>query len=120
MTEVSNYDGITQEDVEYIQAILKAFYDERLSRKATMTSICDETIRLVSALLEETGECSHWIDAVPSPKDLLSPTSSFKKYALRLIRDAGKAFMDTSLKVNIMCKVAVARNFRTPIEMSLR
>lgn len=119
MTEVSGYDGITHEDVEKIQAILKAFYDERLARKATITSIGDETLRLVAVLLEETGECSHWIDVVPNPKDLLSPTSSFRKYALRLIRNAGRAFMDASFKVNIMCKLAVARNYRTPIEMSL-
>lgn len=117
--EVSNYEGITQEDIDYIQAILKAFYGDSVARKATMTSVSDETLRLVAVLLEETGECSHWIDVVPNPKDLLSPTSTFKKYALRLIRNAGKAFMDTSFKVNIMCKMVVARNFRTPIEMSL-
>lgn len=119
MSEVSEYEGISAEDVTYIKAILKAFYDGNVSKKVTATSISDETLRLVAVLLEETGECSRWVDAVPNPKDLLSPTSTFKKYALRLIRNAGKAFLDPTFKVNIMCKLAVARNFRTPIEMSL-
>ncbi|MGC1509030.1 hypothetical protein, partial [Ketobacter sp.] len=93
MTEVSNYDGITPEDIDYIKAILNAFYGERVALKVTITSVSDETLRFVSILLEETGECSHWIDVVPDPKGLLTPTSAFKKYALRLIRNAGKAFM---------------------------
>ncbi len=119
MTEVSIFEDISLEDIDHIKAILRAFYGDGLAKRATISSVGDETLRLIAILLEETGECSHWIDVVPNPKDLMSPTSTFKKYALRLIRNAGKAFMDDSFKVNIMCKMAVARNYRTPIEMSL-
>ena len=116
---MSEYEGITHEDVQYIKAILEAFYGSRVANRATITSVSDETLRLIAVLLKETGECSYWIDMVPNPQDLLSPTSSFKKYALRLLRNAGKAFLDPTFKVNIMCKRASARNHRTPIELSL-
>ena len=119
MSEVSGYEGVSYDDVESIKAILNAFYGRSVADRVTATSVSDETLRLIALLLEETGECSHWIDMVPSPKDLISPMSSFKKYALRLIRNAGKAFMDTSFKVNVMCKRVAAVNYKTPILMSL-
>ncbi|OUS03077.1 hypothetical protein A9Q81_08260 [Gammaproteobacteria bacterium 42_54_T18] len=105
--EVSEYNGISHEDVATVKAILHAFYGSSMSRRVTSTSVSDETIHQVAVLLAETIDCSQWSDAVPSPKDLLMPAKSLQKWALRLVRNAGKPFLDKKAEVTWGC-----RNFR--------
>lgn len=112
-------DTITMEDVTYIKAILKAYYGDAVSNQITFSSVSEETVRSVAIMLHETVDCSKWIDAVPNPSDLLMPSKNLQKWALRVIRAAGKPFVLENEKVNIMCKVFLANKFKSEIIMSL-
>lgn len=112
-------DTITMEDATYIKAIVKAYYGDAVASKFTITSISEETVNSVAIMLHETVDCSKWIDAVPNPSDLLSPSKNLQEWALRVIRAAGKPFVLENEKVNIMCKAFLANKFKSDIIMSL-
>ncbi|MVF14965.1 hypothetical protein FT643_22835 [Ketobacter sp. MCCC 1A13808] len=117
---MSDYDAITMEDVTYIKAIVKAYYGEAVASRFTYGAVSDETVNAVAKMLHETVDCSKWIDSVPNPSDLLMPTKNLQKWALRVIRAAGKPFLMDNEKVNIMCKVFLANKFKSDIVMSLK
>ena len=86
-------DSITENDVDIIQAIVRSFYGQGNARLFTSSTITDETIVKIVELLAETEDCSTWIDAVPSPQDLLMPANKLRKWALRIIRKSGEPFL---------------------------
>ncbi|MAR89546.1 MAG: hypothetical protein CML06_01510 [Pseudomonadales bacterium] len=112
-------EAITVEDATYIKAIVKAYYGDAVANRITISSVSEETVNSVAIMLHETVDCSKWIDAVPNPPDLLSPSKNLHKWALRVIRAAGRPFVLENEKVNIMCKVFLANKFKSDIIMSL-
>lgn len=120
MSEVSEYEGISAEDVEMIKAIVDAFYGPSIAARFTSSTISDDTVKQIAYLLAETVDCSQWMDAVPNPSDILMPTKNLKKWALRLIRNAGKPFINGSAKVTVVCKNFRAAQLRTEVVMSLK
>jgi hypothetical protein len=114
-----SYIALTDEEVTVIQAIITAFYGERIANRFHAGSITSETLELVAQLITETDECSRWIDAVPSPKDLLVPTSGIRKWAIRVIRAAGEPFARGSVKISLTCKLTRGLQFRSLLEASL-
>jgi hypothetical protein len=111
---------ITADDISYIKAIVSAFYGEQTARKITSQAVTFKTVHNVALLLRETVDCSKWVDSVPNPQDLLFPAKSLHKWALRVLRNAGKPFLLGSLKVNIMCKSFRAAQFKPAILSSLK
>jgi len=111
---------ITTEDIDKIRAIMKAFYGQSVASGFTESSVTEETVRAIAHMLVETVDCSRWIDAVPSPQDLLRPTRKITKWALRLIREAGKPFLQNEVKVSWACRTVRSSQFRSPIETTLR
>ena len=116
---MSDYEGITMEDTQYIRAIVKAYYGEAVAGKITHGAISEETVAAVAKMLHETVDCSKWIDSVPNPSDLLMPAKNLQKWALRVIRAAGKPFLMENEKVSVMCKVFLAGKFKNEIIFSL-
>ena len=116
---MSEFGGITNEDAEKIKAIVKAFYGAQNAERVTKGNISDKTVHYVALLLIETVDCSRWVDAVPNPKDLLMPAKSIQKWALRLIRNAGKPFVSETVEINVMCKNFRAAQFKPNIMSSL-
>lgn len=112
--------NLTEEEVASVKAIITAFYGERLASRFHAGSITAETLELAAQLITGTEICSKWIDAVPNPKDLLTPTNSIRKWAIRVIRAAGEPFMRGNIEINFTCKVTRGLQFRSPIEASLR
>ena len=111
---------LSSEDIDKIRAIMKAFYGQSLASGFTESSVTEETVRAIAHMLVETVDCSKWIDAVPSPQDLLRPTRRITKWALRLIREAGKPFLQNEVRVSWMCRNVRSGQFRTSIETTLR
>ena len=111
--------NLADEDVAAVQAIVTAFYNERIANRFHAGSITFETLELVAQLITETDECSRWIDAVPNPKDLLAPANSIRKWAIRVIRAAGEPFIRGSVKISLTCKLTRGLQFRSPLEASL-
>lgn len=120
MSEVSAYEGISAEDVQAIRAIIKAFYGEEIASRFTASSVSEETVHQVAILLSETVDCSQWMDAVPSPKDLLMPAKSMQKWALRLVRNAAKPFINGTVGVTVTCRQFRAAQFKNEILLSLK
>jgi hypothetical protein len=112
--------NLTQDDIAAVQAIIAAFYGERVANQYHAGSITSETLKLVAQLISETEECSKWIDSVPNPKDLLVPTNSIRKWAVRVIRAAGEPFMRGSIKISRSCRLTRGLQFRSFLETSLR
>lgn len=112
-------DSITQNDVDIIQAIIRSFYGQGNARLFTSSTITDKTIIKVVELLAETEDCSTWIDAVPSPQDLLMPANKLRKWALRIIRKSGEPFLLGNVRINMMCKRFRAAQFKPAIIDSL-
>ncbi len=112
--------NLTEEEVASVQAIIKAFYGERLANRYHAGSITAETLELTAQLITGTEVCSKWIDAVPNPKDLLTPTNGIRKWAIRVIRAAGAPFVRGNIDINYTCKVTRGLQFRSLIEASLR
>lgn len=112
-------ESLSQNDVDIIQAIITTFYGRNYARKFTGASITDETITSIVELLSETAECSTWIDAVPSPQDMLMPASKLRKWALRVIRKSGEPFLMENVRVNMMCMRFRAAQFKPVILDSL-
>lgn len=112
--------NLTDEDVAAVQAIVTAFYSERIASRFHAGSITLETLELIAQLITETDECSRWIDAVPNPKDLLAPANGIRKWAIRVIRAAGEPFVRGSVKISLTCKLTRGLQFRSPLEASLR
>lgn len=111
--------ALSSNDVDIIQAIIKAFFGQSNARKFTESSITDETVVLIVKLLSETEDCSTWIDAVPAPDDLLMPAKKLRKWALRIIRSSGEPFLMGNVRVNIMCQRFRAAVFKPAILDSL-
>lgn len=120
MSDFSKYDKITDEDVRMIKAIIEAFYGESTASRFTSETISDETIKEVAYLLAETVDCSKWMDAVPNPTDILMPAKNLKKWALRLIRSAGRPFLYGNARVTVACRNFRAAQLKTEILMSLK
>jgi type IV secretory pathway VirB4 component len=112
--------NLSQEEISAVQAIVRTFYNERIANRFHAGSITSETLELVAQLITETDECSKWIDVVPNPKDLLAPTSSMRKWAIRVIRAAGEPFIRDSVKISLTCKLTRGLQFRSLLEASLR
>jgi len=112
-------DSITENDIDIIQAIVRSFYGQGNARLFTSSTITDETIVKIVELLAETEDCSTWIDAVPSPQDLLMPANKLRKWALRIIRKSGEPFLTGNVRINIMCKRFRAAQFKPAIIDSL-
>lgn len=112
--------NLTEDEVASVQAIVTAFYGERFANRYHAGSITAQTVELTAQLITETDVCSKWIDAVPTPKDLLTPTNGIRKWAIRVIRAAGEPFVRGSIEVNYTCKVTRGLQFRNPLEASLR
>lgn len=113
-------ESITDQDAEIVRAIIRSFYGESYARKFTTSSITDETLVNIIELLSQTEDCSTWIDAVPNPKDLLMPSKSLRKWALKILRKSGEPFLSGNIRVNIMCKRFRAAQFRNGIVLSLQ
>ncbi|WP_250657809.1 hypothetical protein [Alkalimarinus coralli] len=120
MSEVSEYGGVSYEDTRKIKAIIRSFYGEETAVRFTTSSISDETVHRIAILLSETVDCSQWMDAVPNPEDIIRPTKSLQKWALRLIREAGEPFLQGAEGVTIACKNFRAAQFKTDILFSLK
>lgn len=120
MNEISEYRGISAEDVQAIRAIIQSLYGEEIANRFTTSSISEDTIHQVAILLAETTDCSQWVDAVPNPKDLLMPAKSMQKWALRLVRNAGKPFINGTAGVTVLCKNFRALQFKSEILNSLK
>jgi hypothetical protein len=116
---VSNI-NLTEEDVASVQAIVTAFYGERFANRYHAGSITAQTLELTAQLITETDVCSKWIDAVPNPKDLLTPTNVIRNWAIRVIRAAGEPFMRGNIEINYTCKITRGLQFRNLLEASLR
>jgi len=112
-------ESLTQKDVDTIQAIITTFYGRSYARKFTGSSITDSTITSIVELLSETADCGTWIDAVPSPQDMLMPASKLRKWALRVIRKSGEPFLTENVRVNMMCSRFRAAQFKPVILDSL-
>lgn len=112
--------NLTEEDVASVQAIVTAFYGERFASRYHAGSITAQTLELTAQLITETDICSKWIDAVPNPKDLLTPTNGMRKWAIRVIRAAGEPFVRGNVDISYTCKVTRALQFRNLLEVSLR
>lgn len=112
--------NLTEEEVAAVQAIITAFYNERIASRFHTGSITPETLELIAQLITESDECSRWIDAVPNPKDLLAPANGIRKWAIRVIRAAGEPFVRGSVKLSLTCKMTRGLQFRSPLEASLR
>lgn len=108
------------EDIAKIQAIIRAFYGSTVAAGFTQSTVTEETIRAIAEMLVETTDCSRWIDAVPSPQNLLTPSRTITKWAFRLIREAGKPFLRSDVRVSWLCSNVRAAQFRTSIESTLR
>ena len=90
--------SLNEEDVAAVQAIVSAFYGDRITSRFHAGSITSETLELAAHLITETEECSKWIDSIPNPKDLLTPANSIRKWALRVIRAAGSHSVEARLE----------------------
>ncbi|MEX2473647.1 hypothetical protein [Marinobacter sp.] len=112
--------NLTEEEVAAVQAIVTAFYGERVANRYHAGSITAQTLELAAQLITGTEVCSKWIDAVPNPKDLLTPTNSIRKWAIRVIRAAGEPFARGTIKINYTCKLTRGLQFRSLLEASLR
>lgn len=111
---------LSSEDIDKIRAIIKAFYGQSVATGFTESSVTNETVRAIAHMLVETVDCSRWVDAVPSPQDLLRPTRTITKWAFRLIREAGKPFLQNEVRVSWLCRNIRSAQFRTSIETTLR
>ena len=111
---------LSAEDIDKIRAIIKAFYGQSVAMGFTESSVTDETVRALAHMLVETVDCSQWIDAIPSPQDLLRPTRKITKWATRLVREAGTPFLRNEVKVSWLCRNVRSAQFRTSIETTLR
>ena len=111
---------LSGEDIDKIKAIMEAFYGQSVATGFTESSVTEETVRAVAHMLVETVDCSRWVDAVPSPQDLLRPTRTITNWALRLIREAGKPFLQNEVRVSWLCRNVRSAQFRTSIETTLR
>ena len=111
---------LSAEDIDKIRAIMKAFYGQSVASGFTESSVTDETVRAVAPMLVDTVDCSKWGEAVPSPEDLLRPTRRITKWAWRLIREAGKPFLQNEVKVSWLCRNVRSAQFRSSIETTLR
>jgi len=111
---------LSAEDIDKIRAIMKAFFGHSVASGFTESSVTEETVRAIAHMLVETVDCSRWVDAVPSPQDLLRPTRRITKWALRLIREAGKPFLQNEVKVSWICRTVRSGQFRSSIETTLR
>ncbi|MAR91940.1 MAG: hypothetical protein CML06_13825 [Pseudomonadales bacterium] len=120
MSEVSEFEGISGEDVQIIQAIIKSFYGSGTAARFNSSTISEETVKEMAVLLTETADCSQWMDAVPNPSDILMPTKNLKKWALRLLRNAGKPFLTGTEGVTVACKNVRAAQFKHQIILSLK
>jgi len=120
MSVASEYPGISLEDVQIIQAIIRSFYGESIAARFTDSTISSDTAKQVAILLTETIDCSRWMDAVPNPSDLLMPTKNLKKWALRLIRNAGKPFVNGTAGVTVACKNFRAAQYKNEILLTLK
>ncbi len=112
--------NLTEEEVASVQAIVTAFYGERFANRYHAGSITAETLGLTAQLITGTEVCSKWIDAVPNPKDLLTPTNGIRKWAIRVIRAAREPFLRGNIEINYTCKVTRGLQFRGLLEASLR
>lgn len=112
--------NLTEEEVTAVQAIITAFYSERVASRFHAGSITTQTLELIAQLITESDECSRWIDSVPNPEDLLSPANGIRKWAIRIIRSAGEPFARGSVKLSLTCKLARGLQFRSPLEASLK
>ncbi len=112
--------SLNEEDVAAVQAIVSAFYGDRIASRFNAGSITSETVELAAHLITETEECSKWIDSIPNPKDLLTPANSIRKWALRVIRAAGEPFIRGSVRISLTCKLTRGLQFKSPLEASLR
>lgn len=112
-------ESLTQNDVDIIQAIITTFFGRIYARKFTNSTITDETLTTIVELLSETADCSTWVDAVPSPQDVLMPASKLRKWALRVIRKSGEPFLLENVRVNMMCTRFRAAQFKPVILDSL-
>ena len=112
--------SLNEEDVAAVQAIVSAFYGDRITSRFHAGSITSETLELAAHLITETEECSKWIDSIPNPKDLLTPANSIRKWALRVIRAAGEPFSRGAVRISLPCKLTRGLQFKSPLEASLR
>lgn len=112
--------NLSHEEIAAVQAIVTTFYSDRIASRFHAGSITSETLELIAQLITETDECSKWIDAVPNPRDILAPTSSIRKWAIRVIRAAGEPFVRGSIKISLTCKLTRGLQFRSLLEASLR
>lgn len=112
--------SVSSEDIQKIQAIIRAFYGPTVAAGFTESSVTEETVRVIAQLLVETTDCSRWVDAVPSPQDLLKPSKTITRWAFRLIRKAGTPFIQHEVKISWLCRKTRAAQFRTDIEITLR
>lgn len=120
MSEVSEYAGVSYDDVQKIKAIVRSFYGNAIAERFTIGTISDETAHRIAILLAETVDCSQWMDAVPNPEDILIPAKSLQKWALKLIREAGEPFLQGTEGVTVTCKNFRAAQFKNDILLSLK
>lgn len=116
---MSDFPGISHEDIQIIKAIMSSYYGDRFSQNFHQGSITEETFNWVAKLLAETKNCSQWYDAVPNPEDLLMPAKNLKKWAYRLVRESGKPFLRNDPDVKLGCKNAAARSIKSSIFYTL-
>ncbi len=120
MSEVSEFEGISAEDVQIIQAIITSFYGNNIAKRFNSSTISDDTVKEIAVLLTETADCSQWMDAIPNPSDILMPTKNLQKWALRLLRNAGKPFLNGTGGATVACKNVRAAQFKHQIILSLK
>lgn len=112
--------NLTENEIAAVRAIISAFYGERIADRYHSGTISTETLELTAQLITETEVCSKWIDSVPNPRDILTPTSGIRKWALRVIRAAAEPFISGSVKISRTCQLTRGLQFRSVLEASLR
>lgn len=112
--------NLSQEEIAAVQAIVTAFYGERIANRFHAGSITSETLELIAQLITETDECSKWIDSVPNPRDILAPADGIRRWAIRVVRAAGEPFIRGSVRISLTCKLTRGLQFRSVLEASLR
>lgn len=93
--------NFTQEDIQYVKAVLTAAYGEGFSNQISIT---DETFIVLAEIFEESGRCSDNIDLVPRPTGSLARPGI--SYALRLVKQIGKELLlDPARKTYYICNL---------------
>jgi len=93
--------NFTQEDIQYVKAVLAAAYGERFSNQVAIT---EETFIVLAEIFEESGKCSDNMDLVPRPVGSLARPGI--SYALKLVKQIGKELLiDPARKSYYICNL---------------